>query len=310
MKTDLRHINLAKGVGAIEHSPAAIGISNCGFLRNRDGVVLIDSLMTPKLAARMCLVAGIERDTVHHIIVTHGHVDHVGGNSIFGMADIWGTPQTNRSVCELSDNLDICAKFMPCWADELRGMPIIAPGRELQAGRWTEQADGLGIEVIDVGRAHSESDIAIFVEECEGLFAGDLAFFGITPMLLPGGSLRGWSAALDRLAELPARWIVPGHGPVGGAQQLGELRRYFDSLINYSEASFSAGLPIHETIERLPRFGWHRQWAESERTAVNLYSAYLELKGGTTHLGIDEIEIAFSDLHQLFRMKPTGSSVG
>jgi len=310
MKTDLRYVELAKGVGAIEHSPATIGISNCGIFRNRDGVVLIDSLMTPTLAASMCRVAGIERDFVRQIIVTHGHVDHVGGHSIFGMADIWGTPQTREAVRELAAHIDICGKWMPGWAEELRGMPIIAPGRELQAGRWTGPSDGLGIEVIDVGRAHSESDIAIFVEDCEGLFAGDLAFFGITPMLLPGGSLRGWSAALDRLAELPARWIVPGHGLVGGAQQLGEMRRYFGALTRYAETSFSAGLPIHEAIERLPRFGWHPGWAEPERTAVNLYSAYLELKGGTTDLGINEIENAFSELHQLFRKKPTGLSVG
>lgn len=303
MNTDFRYVILSEGVGAVEQSPTLTGISNCGVIHTREGTVLIDSLMTPRLAGRMCDATGLEDDRVRHIIVTHGHIDHVGGHSVFGRADVWGTPRTMETVRKLPGFLDICARWMPAWADELRSTPLVVPGRELPPGRWTGPSDEFGIRILDFGCAHSESDVAIFLEARGVLFAGDLAFFGITPMLLPGGSLRGWIAALDHLIELPTRCIVPGHGPVGDGRQLAELRRYFVALLQHAAECFSAGLTIDEAIDRLPPTIAHAPgWAEPQRTAINLYSAYCELQGPPPAED-DGIERIFSELHGLLSKK-------
>ena len=52
-------------------------------------------------------------------------------------------------------------------------------------------------------------------------FAGDLCFFGVTPLAFQGDPAV-WADVLDAVAEL-ADVIVPGHGPVGGDAEVREL---------------------------------------------------------------------------------------
>jgi cyclase len=299
MNTEFRFVALADGVGAIEQAPAATGVSNCGILRAGDEAVLIDALLIPRLAARACQAGALECHAVRHVLLTHGHVDHVGGLAAFADTRVWATPGTSRAVAALPGHLELCASWMPAWAEELRRLPVVAPDRTLTAGEWVEQPGGHGITVFDLGRAHSEDDIAVIVDGAGVLFAGDLAFFGITPLLLPGGSLPSWVAALERLAQLPARRIVPGHGPVGGPRELGELRRYLETVLRYAEDSVSAGLPVEEAVSRLPASGWAAGWFEPRRTAINLFSAYLELGPKTGPSPVVEVEPVFRTLHQL-----------
>ena len=78
-----------------------------------------------------------------------------------------------------------------------------------------------GDRIIDLGNrrlrltswpvAHTASDLTVLDEASGTLIAGDLVFVDHVPTL--DGSLKGWIAAWPRLAALPARQVVPGHGP-------------------------------------------------------------------------------------------------
>src|SRR2546429_176104 len=56
------------------------------------------------------------------------------------------------------------------------------------------------------------------------LFAGDLCFFGVTPLAFKGDP-KMWADVLDAVAEL-AEVIVPGHGPAGGEAEVRDLQQY------------------------------------------------------------------------------------
>ena len=58
--------------------------------------------------------------------------------------------------------------------------------------------------------AHTNCDLTVLDETTGVLFAGDLVFLRHVPVL--DGSLAGWLSVLPRLAMLPARIVVPGHG--------------------------------------------------------------------------------------------------
>jgi glyoxylase-like metal-dependent hydrolase (beta-lactamase superfamily II) len=62
------------------------------------------------------------------------------------------------------------------------------------------------------------------VADCDLLFAGDLCFFGVTPLAFQGDPAT-WADVLDAVADL-ADVIVPGHGPVGSATEVRELQAY------------------------------------------------------------------------------------
>ena len=58
--------------------------------------------------------------------------------------------------------------------------------------------------------AHTACDLTVLDETTGVLFAGDLVFLQHVPVM--DGSLTGWLSVLPRLAELPAKVVVPGHG--------------------------------------------------------------------------------------------------
>jgi hypothetical protein len=93
------------------------------------------------------------------------------------------------------------------------------------------------------------------------LFAGDLCFFGVTPLAFQGDP-KMWADVLDAVAEL-ADVIVPGHGPVGDEQDVRELQQYLR----------------HCVAGTIPHGPWDA-WPERDpRDAINIERAQLLSSG-------------------------------
>src|SRR4029078_9704176 len=56
---------------------------------------------------------------------------------------------------------------------------------------------------------HTDGDVMVLVADADVLFAGDLCFFGVTPLAFQGNPAT-WADVLDVVGEL-AEQIVPGH---------------------------------------------------------------------------------------------------
>jgi cyclase len=87
----------------------------------------------------------------------------------------------------------------------------------------------------------------VLVADVDVLLAGDLCFFGVTPLAFQGDPAT-WADVLDAVAEL-AETIVPGHGPVGGEPEVRELQAY---LRHCAAGEIPPG-PWDTWIERDPR---------------------------------------------------------
>ena len=101
---------------------------------------------------------------------------------------------------------------MPAFDDEFDDLA------ELGTRPVTHLVDGAAqltgrIEVLPAD-GHTEGDLIVLVADVDVCFAGDLCFFGVTPLAFQGDPAV-WADVLDAVAEL-ADVIVPGHGPVGG----------------------------------------------------------------------------------------------
>jgi glyoxylase-like metal-dependent hydrolase (beta-lactamase superfamily II) len=87
---------LADGVWVWLQPGGESGVSNAGVIADDDGLTIVDTLMVrsqwePFAAA----VAKLGRP-VRRIVLTHAHVDHVGGTKAFPMASVLGSPQTSQ----------------------------------------------------------------------------------------------------------------------------------------------------------------------------------------------------------------------
>jgi len=147
--------------------------------------------------------------TVKQIVITHAHIDHVGGAMKLRAAS--GAPIfLNQNDYALLKMLDMQAQWI--------GMA--RPGK-VEIDQSLGQADTVktGALVADVLHTpgHTEGSICLYFPAEKKLIAGDTLFAGsIGRTDLPGGSFEKIIHSLnDKLLVLPDETIVvPGHGPL------------------------------------------------------------------------------------------------
>lgn len=235
---------LADGVYVWLQPGGESGVSNAGVVKDWDGLTVIDTLMVrsqwePFAAAVAELDAPVKR-----VVLTHAHIDHVGGTNAFRKAMVLGSPATS-ALLDQAMPVDAYKAFMPAFTDEFDDLA------ETGTRPVSHIVDGPAqltprVEVLPA-RGHTEGDLMLLVADADILFAGDLCFFGVTPLAFQGDP-KTWADVLEAVAEL-AEIIVPGHGPVGGPAEVRALQDYLRHCV---AGSIPPG-PWDEWLERAER---------------------------------------------------------
>jgi glyoxylase-like metal-dependent hydrolase (beta-lactamase superfamily II) len=147
--------------------------------------------------------------TVKQIIITHAHIDHVGGAMKLKRAT--GAPiLLNQSDSALLQMLDEQAAWV--------GM---APPGAVKVDAGLDDADtvraGKLAATVMHTPGHTQGSVCLYFEPEKKLIAGDTLFAGsIGRTDLPGGSMEKILASLHhRVLALPDETlVVPGHGPL------------------------------------------------------------------------------------------------
>lgn len=189
-------------------------MSNAGFVITPAGVVVFDTLGSPSLAQQMIYrIRELTDQPIKRVIVSHYHADHYYGIQAFKDlgAEIWaheaGKDVVGSDAAKLryEQRKEILGRWIN---DQTQRFP--QPDLWL-AGDTDFELGGMHFLIRHVGPAHSDEDLAMFVQEDGVLFTGDLVFKGRVPFVGDADS-KLWLKALEKLIALKPTILVPGHG--------------------------------------------------------------------------------------------------
>ena len=269
-------VEVADGVFAYVQATGGFCISNAGFIVGEDDVVIVDSLFTRSMNREFqAQMRRVTAKPARCLINTHHHVDHTLGNALFPESRVIAH-QRARVEQELTGVPEVLAKLLPHWAADFQDLPVRLADVTFE-GALEFHLGTRRVQVISFPPGHSAGDLVVYLPREWVLFAGDLAFFRVTPVTFDG-YVSGWIRSLDRLAKMDVDTVVPGHGPVGAFPDLLSVRGYLTLLRRQARRAHARGLSAEEAAQNL-RLGEYADWNEPERAAFNIRRLYMEFDG-------------------------------
>ena len=292
---ELREI--APDVYACLQPDRGLGTSNSGLV-NRAGGLVVDTFWDLPHTRRLIeTYARVWNGPARRVVNTHRNGDHCWGNQLFRDAEIIGhrlcaadfakeRPELMQMLRDAGGSDDPMlrgmARLLADW--DFRGIQLTPP-TTLVDDRLTLDLDGIRVELIHVGPAHTAGDVIVHLPAERVVFTGDVLFRLCTPIGWEGTFAR-WTAALDEIVALDPAVVVPGHGPISGIDGPQDMKAYLEYVRAEARRFFDAGLSTLDAARRID-LGPYAGWTEPERIVFQVERAYREFRGEPFDAPID-----------------------
>lgn len=290
-------------------------LSRTGFTVNmiasigRDGILLVDTGWLQTAEEVKQKIMELSDDIIKLIIITHPHLDHIGGRHLLG------ENATLISHKHIQDELG--GKYYALDPLPGRELPTILIKDELSL-----HFNGEEIKIMPAP-GHTSSDMIVHFIDSGVVHMGDLLFSESFPVLFPawGGDADQFIKTLKRLIEeLPADVrLIAGHGRDCSLEDLKAYHQMAADTIGLIKRGRADGKSVKEMVEEDILKDWDNLNSDTISSEDWIAQVYESLSGGPktsiskplTHTIMENnIKAAIEQYHDLKKTQPDAYNFG
>ena len=237
-KVEITTTHVAGNVYILQGSGGNIGVS-----AGADGLLIVDDEFLPLAPKIEAALSHLNPGKLKFVLNTHFHGDHTGGNAHFGreapiIAHENVRKRLSRSATSVKESLPVVT------FDD--GLSVHFNGEE--------------VKVVHVPPGHTDSDCIVYFTKSNVVHMGDQFFNGRYPNidLGGGGDVRGYLRNVEKAIETMPQGarIIPGHGPLGGIEDMKQFRAMLAGTSAFMEKQIAAG----KTLQQVKAEGMPAEW--------------------------------------------------
>lgn len=201
--------------------------ANAGIIIGKDGIVVIDTLVSAKEAKRFIEdIRKVSDKPIKYVVNTHYHLDHTFGNAEFEKlgAIIISHVNDDQNLRKNGETALKNAKGYGLSESDMEGTVIAFPVLTFNDRMGLDMGDQK-IELIYTGSSHTNGSIIVYLPDKKILFAGDILFTNYHPFMAEG-DIKSWSKVLDYIGKMDIAAIIPGHGPISTKKDITDMKSY------------------------------------------------------------------------------------
>jgi glyoxylase-like metal-dependent hydrolase (beta-lactamase superfamily II) len=265
---------------AVLHSRAMA--YNAGLLISDKDAMLIDAGLFPDEVDRLRSHIYSRGASPAYIVVTHSHWDHILGPEYFP-----GVPVIQHQEClaVLAESGTRVEHQVTEWERQSgvhRDMPFLLHEPDETFGDHLElKVGGKTIELLHAP-GHAPEQLVVYDRDEQTLWAADMLSDIEIPFVMH--NLKAYRQTLDRLAQLEAQTLVPGHGSPAETREevrarLDADRTYLDELQRRVEVTIAGGRSAADTVRVCSDMAFANREQNEDAHRLNVETAFIELGG-------------------------------
>lgn len=292
------------------------GESNAGLIVGEGASLLVDTLWdVPKTQGMLDAMAPLTADApIRTVVNTHADGDHFWGNELLKVETI----TSKRAYDEMATVQP--RSMVSLWRlGRLHAMLGLYSAKQRKIGRYFKQmaapydfagvthtlptrvfeqatslkVGGRAVHLLEVGPAHTQGDLMVYVPDAKLLYTADILFINSTPVMW-AGPVTNWIAALDRILRMDVETIVPGHGPITDKNGVRTVKAFWEYVAEKVGEQFRQGVSAETAARNIvldPDYAKQpfARWNSPERIMVSTHTMYRHLQGRSDHPKVLEL---------------------
>lgn|GEM_PF-532451 len=221
---------------------ASKGYSNNIVLEMKDYLIVVDANYPGRAQELLEEVKTLSSKPVRYVVLTHHHGDHAYGSALWTRAGAI-TIAHEDAAAEMK-------RFEPArWQREMAlredvrvlGVQDLERPKQIFSGERMVLEDATRrVELLHYGWEHTRGDTYVWLPRERILCTGDAAVNGPRNNLKDAW-LANWPRMLEKAEALQPRYVLPGHGAMGGAEILSGQRLFLADLFHAVQQQLKSG---------------------------------------------------------------------